>query len=161
MGDYRRGFGFDIGFIHHLFTQLGTTSNYSTILNLHTLQITTAHAKSFPACCVFTSRSLVTAPNSGDSSVFAPKSTLNDGFLPTDSFLHWLPCRTDLVAPVVFFINPRCGLRRKHRSFSYANSFRGNLFTEPYPSRGHLFLLIKNLLPNNERRSVICFAAVA
>jgi hypothetical protein len=30
--------------------------------------ISTAAAKSFPACCVFTSRSLGTASNSGDSS---------------------------------------------------------------------------------------------
>jgi hypothetical protein len=32
------------GFIDHT---LGTTSNYSTIANLHTLQIITAHAKPF------------------------------------------------------------------------------------------------------------------
>jgi hypothetical protein len=46
----------------------GTTSNYSAIANLHTSQITTASAKYFPACCVFTSLSLATASNSGDSS---------------------------------------------------------------------------------------------
>jgi hypothetical protein len=63
MCDYRRGFGLDIGFIDHLYTQLGTTSIYSAIATLHTLQITTTHAKSFPACYVFTSRSLVTASN--------------------------------------------------------------------------------------------------
>jgi hypothetical protein len=39
------GFRLDIGFIDHLYTQLGTTSNYSAIANLHTLQITTAFAK--------------------------------------------------------------------------------------------------------------------
>jgi hypothetical protein len=44
-----------------LLTQLRTTSNYSTIANLHTLQITTAAAMPFPACCVLTSHSLATA----------------------------------------------------------------------------------------------------
>jgi hypothetical protein len=41
-----------------------TTRNYkhlNVIANLHTLQITTAPAKPFPAYCVFTSRSLATA----------------------------------------------------------------------------------------------------
>jgi hypothetical protein len=38
----------DIGFIDHLYTKLGTASKYSAIVNLHNLQITTAHAKSFP-----------------------------------------------------------------------------------------------------------------
>jgi hypothetical protein len=35
------------GFIDHLYTPLGTTSNYSVIVNLHTLQITTTPAKLF------------------------------------------------------------------------------------------------------------------
>jgi hypothetical protein len=59
------------GFTDHLYTQLGTTSNYSAIANLHTSQITAATTKSSPACYVFTSRSLVTASNSGDSSASA------------------------------------------------------------------------------------------
>jgi hypothetical protein len=32
---------------------------------------------------------------------------------------------------------------------------RKNVFTEPFPSSGRLFLLIKNLLPRNGRRSVL------
>jgi hypothetical protein len=60
-------FWVDIGYIDHLYTRLGTKSNYSVIANLHTLHITTAHAKSFPACCVFTSRFLLTVSNGGDS----------------------------------------------------------------------------------------------
>jgi hypothetical protein len=60
-GDSRRGVGLDIGFIDLFNPQLGTTSNCSAIANLRTLQITRAHAKSFPVCCVFTSRTLVTA----------------------------------------------------------------------------------------------------
>jgi hypothetical protein len=37
------------GFIDHLYTQLGTISNYRSLADLHTLQITTTHAKPFPA----------------------------------------------------------------------------------------------------------------
>jgi hypothetical protein len=48
-----------------------TTLNYSAIADLHTLQITTAHTKSSPACCDFSSRFLVTVSNSGDSSASA------------------------------------------------------------------------------------------
>jgi hypothetical protein len=56
MSDYRRGFGLDIGFIDHFNTRLVTTLNYSAIADFHTL------IKSFPACSVFTSSCLVTAP---------------------------------------------------------------------------------------------------
>jgi hypothetical protein len=49
-------------------TTRGTTSNYRPTANLHNSQVTTAPAKPFPGCCVFTSRSLATASNSGDSS---------------------------------------------------------------------------------------------
>jgi hypothetical protein len=44
------------------------TLNYSANADLHNSQITTAPAEPFPACYVFTSRSLATASNSGDSS---------------------------------------------------------------------------------------------
>jgi hypothetical protein len=64
MRDYRR----DVNWILHLLTPLGTTGKYSAIADFHTLKITTAPDKPFPACCVFTSRSPITASNSGDSS---------------------------------------------------------------------------------------------
>jgi hypothetical protein len=156
--DYRRNFGLDIGFIDHLYTQLAATNNYNAIVNLHTLQITTAHAKSFPACCVFTSRSLVTASNSEESSASALKSSLNGGCLPTDSFLHRLLYRTNLVAPVVFLGTARAANTVHSRMHIRCH---GNVFTEQFPSRGRRFLLIKNLLPSNGRRSVVCFPAVA
>jgi hypothetical protein len=46
-----------IGFIDTLFTQLGTTGNYTAIANLHTLQFTVTYAL---GSSVFTSRILVT-----------------------------------------------------------------------------------------------------
>jgi hypothetical protein len=73
MSGYRRGFGLEIRFIDHFNTRFVTTLNYSAIADLHTSQITTAHAKSFQFA-VFTRHSLVTASNSEDSS--APALTL-------------------------------------------------------------------------------------
>jgi hypothetical protein len=43
------GYGLVNGFIVHLYTSLGTTSSFSSIANLHTLQITTAPAKPSPS----------------------------------------------------------------------------------------------------------------
>jgi hypothetical protein len=77
MRDYRRGFGLEIGFIDHFNTRLVTTLNYSAVADLHTLQITRGHAKSFPVCNVFPSRFLVTASNSEDSSTAPTKSSLH------------------------------------------------------------------------------------
>jgi hypothetical protein len=71
-----RGFGLEIGFIDHFNTRLVTTLNYSAIADFNILQITTAHAKSFQSAAVPTSRSLVTASNSGDPSTAPTKSSL-------------------------------------------------------------------------------------
>jgi hypothetical protein len=82
MGNYRRDLRLEIKFTAHFNTRLVTTLNYSAIADLHTLQITTAYVKSFYS--VFTSRSLVTATNSEDSSASAFTS------LPAGSQLHRL-----------------------------------------------------------------------
>jgi hypothetical protein len=58
------GFGLVTQFIDYL--QIVTTDNCSTIANLHTLQITRAHAKSSQSA--YTSRFLVMDLNNGDSS---------------------------------------------------------------------------------------------
>jgi hypothetical protein len=152
MCDCRQGFGLDIGFIDHVNTRLGTTSNYSVTANLHNSQITTEPAKPFPACCVFTSRYLVTASNSGDSSASALKSSPNGGSLPTAPSLHSLPYRTDSVGPIVFLMTPRHGPRRQHHSRICCHR---DVFTEPFPSSGRLYLLIKNLLPSDGRFPVV------
>jgi hypothetical protein len=54
---YKAGFGLDDWLYWLLFTQLGTTGNYSTVAILHTFQFTVAHALGFS---VFTSQILVT-----------------------------------------------------------------------------------------------------
>jgi hypothetical protein len=82
MSDSRRGFRLD-NVIDHFNTQLVTTLNFSAIANIHTLQFTRAHAKSFPARGVFSSSYLVTASNNGYSSDSVFKSSLNGGSLPT------------------------------------------------------------------------------
>jgi hypothetical protein len=92
------------------------------------------------------------------------------GCLSTDTFLHRLPYGTDLVAPIAFLIIPHYGLLRQRCSFSYANRFGGNAFTEQFPSSSYTLLLINNLLPRNGRRSLsvsrilprnrCCFGAV-
>jgi hypothetical protein len=105
---------------------------------IHNSHITTTPAKPFAACCVNTSRSLVTVCNCGDSSASGLKSTLNGCFLPTVSFPHRLPYRNDLVAPIVFLTTPLHGPSRKHRFQKYLYCCirircRGNVFTEPLP----------------------------
>jgi hypothetical protein len=72
VSDSRRGFGLEIGFVEHFHTRLVTTLNYSAIGDLHTLQITVAHAKS-----AFSSRFPVTDLNNGHSSTVPTKSSLH------------------------------------------------------------------------------------
>jgi hypothetical protein len=57
--DYRRGLDWMTGFIYTLYTGLGTTSKYSAIAYLHTLQFTAAHTRTL-GFSVFTSRILTT-----------------------------------------------------------------------------------------------------
>jgi hypothetical protein len=74
MSGYRQGFGLEIGFIDHL--QVITTNNYITIDNFHTLQITTAHAKSFQSA--FTSCSPVMELNNVSSKLHRPSRLFTD-----------------------------------------------------------------------------------
>jgi hypothetical protein len=144
--DYRRGFGWDIGFTDHLYTPLGTKSKHSAIADLHKSQITTAPAKCFPACCVFTSRSIAAASNSGHSSA-SRASPLWTAYSP-----HRAPYRTDSVAAVAFLITPLHGPSIKHRSQQYLYCCmrilcRGNLFTEPLPRNECSFRAISKERP--------------
>jgi hypothetical protein len=74
--------------------------------------------KPFSACCGFTSRPLLTASNSGDSSASVLKPSLNGCSLPTASFLRILPYRTESDAPVIFVITRLHGPSRKHCFYS-------------------------------------------
>jgi hypothetical protein len=106
--DCRRGMDWWMDLLTQWYTPLGT-SNYSAIVNLHILQITSAHTKHSPACSVFNSRFLVTDVNRGDSSASCPQ------ILPS-RFLYRTDCQlsTELVAPVLFFKTSRRGPRRQH-----------------------------------------------
>jgi hypothetical protein len=97
--DYRRGLDWWMDLLT-TYTHDSELQAITAPLLISTIHQSPQHPLSlFPACCVFTSRSLVTASNSGDSSASGLKSSLNGGSLPTDPFLHRLPYRTDLVAP--------------------------------------------------------------
>jgi hypothetical protein len=136
-----RGFRLAFGFIDHLYTRLGTTSNYSTTANLHNSQITTAPAKPFPAFCVFSNHYLVTAYNCGGSSASALKFFLNGDFPSKCPFSSQPPVQNWLGCRVVFLVTPRHDPRRQHIFHSRMRiRCRGNVFTKPFPSRGHLFL---------------------
>jgi hypothetical protein len=77
------GFGLVNGFIDHLYTQLGTTSNYSATANIHNSQIITAPAKSFQPA--------VSSP------AFPRQRLLSAEILQFHVFrfyLHSCPCRT-------------------------------------------------------------------
>jgi hypothetical protein len=80
MCDYRRGMDWWMDLMvpntHHL--KLRITITLSLISTLYK----SLHAESSPACSVFTSRCLVTAPNNGGSSASVPTSLLS-GWYPT------------------------------------------------------------------------------
>jgi hypothetical protein len=62
-----------IGFMGHFNTRLVTTLTYGAIADFITLQITTTHAV-LTVCYIFTSRALVTASKSAESSASALSS---------------------------------------------------------------------------------------
>jgi hypothetical protein len=83
------GFVLDIGFTGHFQTWSVSTLNYNAIVNLHTLQITAAHAKAFHS--VFTMRSLVKLLTVGFFSFCAHFIARWSSTAPTKSSLHRLP----------------------------------------------------------------------
>jgi hypothetical protein len=93
------------GFIDHLYTQLGTTSNYIATANLHASQIITKHTKSFAACCVVTSRSWQLLLTVEILQLHALRF-----------YLHSLHCRTKLSSLCLLLIISRHEPHRKHRS---------------------------------------------
>jgi hypothetical protein len=72
------------GFVEHLYTSLGATSNHSAIANLHIYKSQQHRLSLFPACCVSDSRSLTTASNSEDSSASVLTSLLSGEYPATE-----------------------------------------------------------------------------
>jgi hypothetical protein len=91
------------GFTDHLNITLGNINTYSVTAILHNSQITTSPTKPFPGCCFFTSCSLATTSNSGDSLASRAQVLLSQ--MPVqNSTVNWtaapsllsLPCRAQL-----------------------------------------------------------------
>jgi hypothetical protein len=112
------GFGLETGFIYHFNIQLVTTFNYSAIADFHSLQITTAHTKSFQSA-VFSSCSLATASNNRDSSTAPIKFTLHR--LP----YNFLPTHSVTTEYLLNLSQPRTC--RKYHSLLYLSRFCGNM----------------------------------
>jgi hypothetical protein len=114
------------GFTDHFNIQLVTTLNYRAIADLHTSQITTAHAKSF--------QSAVSSPVIPWQQLL----TVEILQLPRSFVACWLPTtltKSSLhrslkltLAPTVLLIPSQQGPCRKHCSLLYSNHFRGNMF---------------------------------
>jgi hypothetical protein len=110
-------------FIDYLNIPLWTTSTYNIITDFHTSQITTAPIKPFPRCCIFASHSLVTVPNSGDSSASRCQALSSQPLVQNvfNCQLNYsdtssqppLQSSTEAVAPVLFFITPLAVTRRQ------------------------------------------------
>jgi hypothetical protein len=98
-------------------------------LYLYNSQLTTAPTKPFPACCVFTSRSLATASNSGDSSTSRAQILSSQNPLQNSTILTKL--QTPL--PVITY---RLGLHRKYififRTLTSTRRCLYRLATGPY-----------------------------
>jgi hypothetical protein len=135
------GFGLDIVFIVHLYKKFISTSNYNSLNELHTPNITVPMAHIKLCLHSLTFNWLLTNCHWLFSSDSHRECTWCPNCLPYNSSA-WPTQATPFLC---------CMCIRCH----------GNVFTEPLPSRGCLFLLIKNLLPSNGRRSAVCFMAVA
>jgi hypothetical protein len=108
------------GFIDHFNTRHVTTLNFSAIVNLYTLQITTAHTKSFRSA--FTSLLPVTDLNDEDSLNAVIKS-----------FLHRLPYNRT-TSKLVSVITSRHGTRRNTVHYCTPSISLGTcLFRGHYP----------------------------
>jgi hypothetical protein len=117
------GSGYLNRFNDHLYIRLGTKSNYGAIPNFQNSQIVTAHAKPFPACCVFTSRSLTTASNSTDSIFTACRAELPNNWLcPLLIISQQAPRRTPVSKSNVFVAAGKCLLSRCLATGIYATS---------------------------------------
>jgi hypothetical protein len=104
----------------------GTTNNYSAIANLHNSQITTSPTDPFPACCVFTSRSLATALTVEILHLHALRSSL-----------HSLPYGTLYQLTLSLACNISARTTQQTLSYCYVRvRCCWNVFTEPLSRNG-------------------------
>jgi hypothetical protein len=105
---------------------------YGATANLHNSQITTAHAKPFRVCCVFTSRSLATASNSRDSSASCVQVYLRSH--PCRTLIHCQLTRCPI--PLLYNSSARTALTAPRFPRCMGNRCRRNVFTEPLSRKG-------------------------
>jgi hypothetical protein len=120
-----------------IFGLLTTCTHHSEIQVIRALLLICTFYKSpqhplslLQACCVFNSRSLATASNSGDSSasrahvVTVRRISRNWTLIFTSKLLHFIPLHsTELLNLIFLKITPRRGPQRKHRSSIVAGVF--------------------------------------
>lgn len=92
-------------FLLHLYTWLGTASNYSGNLDLYNSKLTTEYPKHFPTCCVFSSHYLTLASNSGYSSVSYGHAV--DGWPPFRNCTHAPNCPCYNISALTTYKTPR------------------------------------------------------
>jgi hypothetical protein len=108
-------------FIGHL--QVVTTNNYNTIA-ISTLH-KSIHAKSFPACRVFTTHFLVTAPNNG----YSPASVLN---FHRELTANYQLTRLSQFSPIKL-LGADCIGTTVHSRMLAVFCYHGNVFSKPLP----------------------------
>jgi hypothetical protein len=126
--DYRRGLDWIVDVLatltNHLWLNLITAPSLTSIF-YKSLQ----HTLSLCNLLCFTSRSLVAASNSGDSSAYALTSLLGSSQIRRLNPLFTDSLTTlSTLAPIVLLITSRHGPSRKHRSIFYSNRFHWNMF---------------------------------
>jgi hypothetical protein len=146
----------------HVYIPVRTTSKCSAMADLHLYKSPQHPLSLFPACCVFTSRSLATVsveilrlPALRNSCHSRPCRNVANCQLKYSAISSQPPLKSSnelstlnwtRTAPIVFFITPRPGPHGKHHSSTVAFMF-GNVFTKPLVRNGSQFI---RLLHGNE-----------